>query len=483
MYRKDNEGWLKHVDFIILDMICLQLAFVLAYVLSGYGFNPYQGILYRNMAVFIEFADVIMIGMSSTFKSVLKREHYVELATTMKHSLVIGALSIFYLFLLQKGQNYSRQALLLMIVVYMILSYLVRECWKKQLRKKMETGTAKSLLIVTNAGIAEQVVRNMKANNYAAYTIAGVALIDYDWIGSVVDGVEIVADAGTVAEYVCHDWVDEVLIITSGSTPYPKELIESLTETGVTVHMNLVKIQNAPGKKQFVEKVGNYTVLTTSINSASGKQLMLKRMMDIAAGLAGCLLTGIICIFVGPAIYIASPGPIFFGQERVGKNGKKFKMYKFRSMYLDAEERKAELMKENKMGDGKMFKMDFDPRVIGNKILPDGTHKTGVGDFIRRTSLDEFPQFFNVLKGDMSIVGTRPPLISETNLYELHHRARLAIKPGITGMWQVSGRSDITDFEEVVRLDKEYIKNWNIGLDIKILFKTILVVFKKDGSM
>ena len=205
--------------------------------------------------------------------------------------------------------------------------------------------------------------------------------------------------------------------------------------------------------------------------------------MDIAGGLVGCILTGIICIFVGPAIYIASPGPIFFAQERVGKNGKKFKMYKFRSMYMDAEERKAELMKDNKLGDGKMFKLDFDPRVIGNKILPDGTHKTGIGDFIRRTSLDEFPQFFNVLKGDMSIIGTRPPLISETNLYELHHRARLAIKPGITGMWQVSGRSDITDFEEVVRLDKEYITNWNIGLDIKILFRTVMVVLRKDGSM
>ena len=127
--------------------------------------------------------------------------------------------------------------------------------------------------------------------------------------------------------------------------------------------------------------------------------------------------------------------------------------------------------------------MDFDPRVIGNKVLPDGSHKTGVGDFIRRTSLDEFPQFFNVLKGDMSIVGTRPPLISETNLYEPRHKARLAIKPGITGMWQVSGRSDITDFEEVVRLDKEYIENWDIGLDIKILLKTVMVVAKKDGSM
>ena len=182
------------------------------------------------------------------------------------------------------------------------------------------------------------------------------------------------------------------------------------------------------------KKVGSYTVLTTSLNLCILWAAFLKRLMDICGGLVGCIFTGIITIFVMPRHLPSIPGPIFFSQERVGKNGKKFKMYKFRSMYMDAEARKAELMKENKLGDGKMFKMDFDPRVIGNKVLPDGSHKTGVGDFIRRTSLDEFPQFFNVLKGDMSIVGTRPPLISETNLYEPHHKARLAIKQGITGM-------------------------------------------------
>lgn len=323
----------------------------------------------------------------------------------------------------------------------------------------------------------------MQENNYARFSLAGVVVIDADWLGKKICGVPVVANAEELPMYVCQEWIDEVLVVISEQLPYPEELIDKLTETGVTVHLNLAKITNKTGKRQFVEKVGEYTVLTTSLNYASAGQLLLKRLMDIFGGLVGCIATGIICLFVGPAIYIASPGPIFFSQERVGKNGKKFKMYKFRSMYMDAEERKAELMKENKLGDGKMFKMDFDPRVIGNKVLSDGTHKTGVGDFIRRTSLDEFPQFFNVLKGDMSIVGTRPPLISETNLYEPHHKARLAIKPGITGMWQVSGRSDITDFEEVVRLDKEYIENWNIGLDIKILFKTVMVVVKKDGSM
>mgnify|MGYP004476613837 CR=1 FL=1 len=483
MYRKDNDDWLKHVDFIVLDLICLQVAYVLAFAISGYGFNPYAQILYRNMAIFIEVADIVVFFMSNTLKSVLKRGHYVEFMITAKHCLILGGVSILYLFLLQEGQNYSRLVLILLVVLYTGIAYIVRELWKRRLTKKMEEGSEKALLIVTSSDIAEQVVRNMKANNYARYIIAGVAVIDKDCVGSVAGGVKIVADVETVAMYVCREWVDEVLIVTSGSVPYPKELIEQFTETGVTIHLNLTKVTNVPGKKQFVEKIGNYTVLTTSMNYASGKQLLAKRLIDIAAGIVGCIMTGIIFIFVAPAIYISSPGPIFFSQDRVGKNGKKFRMYKFRSMYTDAETRKAELMKDNKLGDGKMFKLDFDPRVIGNKVLPNGTKKTGIGDFIRRTSLDEFPQFFNVLKGDMSLVGTRPPLISETNLYELHHRARLAIKPGITGMWQVSGRSDITDFEKVVKLDREYINNWNIGLDIKILLKTVLVVFRKDGSM
>lgn len=404
MYRKDSERWLKHIDFIVLDMICLQLAYVLAYAISGYGFNPYAIIIYRNMAVFLELADLIVIFAYGTMKSVLKRGYYRDFVVTVKHSVMVGALAVLYLFMLQQGQKFSRLALILTIVIYLLLTYLVRELWKKFLRKKMEDGGERKLLIITSEDAAEQVVVNMKENNYARYTLAGVAVIDADWTGKKVHGVPVVANEETAAMYVCQEWIDEVLIVISEVLPYPSELIEQLTETGVTIHLNLAKITNVPGKKQFVEKVGNYTVLTTSINYASSKQLMLKRLMDIAGGLVGCILTGIICVFVGPAIYIASPGPIFFAQERVGKNGKKFKMYKFRSMYMDAEERKAELMKDNKLGDGKMFKLDFDPRVIGNKILPDGTHKTGIGDFIRRTSLDEFPQFFNVLKGVGGII-------------------------------------------------------------------------------
>lgn len=483
MYRKNAYGWLKHIDFIFLDMICLQIAFVVAYFIKNGNIHLYNDYLYRNMAIILEAADLMILLIFGTLKGVLKRGHYQEFVKTLKHGFIVCLLAVLYLFTVQKGVFFSRFILFLTIGIYFILTYILRELWKTHIIKGVNSGKRRKLLIVTSNTIACQVIDNVEKNNYSRYDIVGVALLDKDLIGNIISDVSVVANNETVGMYACKEWVDEVLIVLPKEIAYPNTLIEQLTLAGITVHMNLTKVVNSPGKKQFVEKIGDYTVLTTSINYASLNELFLKRVFDIICGLLGCILTLVICIFIGPAIFVASPGPIFFSQERVGKNGKKFKMYKFRSMYLDAEERKVELMKDNKLGDGKMFKLDFDPRVIGNKVMPDGSHKTGIGEFIRKSSLDEFPQFFNVLKGDMSIVGTRPPLISETNLYEYQHFARLAIKPGITGMWQVSGRSEIIDFDEVVKLDKYYIENWNLGLDIKILLKTVLVVVCKKGAV
>ena len=151
-------------------------------------------------------------------------------------------------------------------------------------------------------------------------------------------------------------------------------------------------------------------------------------------------------------------------------------------MYMDAEKRKAELMAQNKIQDGLMFKMDDDPRIIGSEKKGKNGKPKGIGNFIRNTSLDEFPQFFNVLKGDMSLVGTRPPTKDEWIKYDLRHRIRMSAKPGITGMWQVSGRSKITDFDQVVALDRYYIEHWSLTLDLKILIKTVWVVFRHDGA-
>lgn len=209
--------------------------------------------------------------------------------------------------------------------------------------------------------------------------------------------------------------------------------------------------------------------MTYSLYSVDYGRRLIKRLMDIVGGIVGLLITAVFTPFIAAAIKLDSKGPVFFSQIRIGKNGRRFKIYKFRSMYVDAEKRKQELMDKNEMK-GLMFKMEDDPRI------------TKVGRFIRKTSMDELPQFYNVLKGDMSLVGTRPPTEDEFKQYSLYYRRRLCMTPGLTGMWQVSGRSDIEEFEEVVKLDLEYIDNWSLGLDIKILFKTIWVIFTGRGS-
>ncbi|HEO8467778.1 TPA: sugar transferase [Enterococcus faecium] len=483
MYRKNSSGWSKHIDFILLDLFCVQLAFYISYVMRQGDWNPYVIPIYRHMAIFIELENLTIIFLFEAYKNVLKRGYYKEAVASIKQSFMLLLVCSLYLITMQDGNDYSRVSLFIMGVVYGLLTYIIRILWKGLLHHRMKNGEDVSLVIVTSQKIAKNVVRNLKEKNYGMYKLSGVIVVDRDMYGTTIGGVPVVANADNAAEYLLQNWLDEVFINVDESVPYPKELIARCSEMGLAVHMNLTKVSDSTRGKQFIGRVGDYTVITSSINVMTMRQAFIKRTIDILAGIIGCIATGVIFIFVAPVIYIKSPGPIFFAQERIGQNGKTFKMYKFRSMYMDAEERKAELMKENKMSNNLMFKMDFDPRIIGNKILPDGTKKTGIGQFIRSTSLDEFPQFYNVLMGKMSLVGFRPCLKSEYEKYDFHHRARIAMKPGITGMWQVSGRSDITDFEEVVKLDAEYIRNWSMGLDFRILFRTVKTVLHRNGSM
>ena len=483
MYRKSATGWKKHLDFMILDVFSIQIAFMLAYI-ARYGLeNPCGHELYRTMAIVLAVIDMGVLIFFGSMKNVLKRDYYRELSMTVSHVLLVILIATFYLFYRKSGKDYSRLAMLYLGLLYMGISYAVRLWRKNWLKNHMSLGTKRSLLIITTEAMLDTVISNLLHHNYEMFRIAGVAVLDRDLTGHICDGIPVVANGSNVITYVCREWVDEVFVNLAEEVPYPEKLLNQLTEMGVVVHMNMVKTSSLPGKQKMVGRLGIYTVLTTSINDASDWQLFLKRAMDIAGGIAGCLITAVLFVILAPLIYIQSPGPVFFSQIRVGKNGKKFKIYKFRSMYLDAEEKKEELMKENRVSDGMMFKLDYDPRIIGCKKQEDGTIKKGIGNIIREWSLDEFPQFFNVLKGDMSMVGTRPPTVDEWKKYDLHHRIRLATKPGITGMWQVSGRSNITDFEEVVKLDKKYISEWSMGLDIKILLKTVLVVLRHDGAM
>lgn len=483
MYRKGPQGWTKHLDFIVIDEICLQLSFLLAYVLRNGMGNPYADLVYHNMALMLLLIDLGVVLFFESMKNVLKRGYYQEFNMTVKHDCLVLLVATFYLFYVKVGQHYSRLAMGYMAAFYLIIGYTGRVLWKKYLKSRMINGGKRSLLIITTEDMIRTVVENIKNYNYEMFHLTGIAVIDRDICGQEFDGVPVVANGSNVLDYVCREWIDEVFLNLPPEIPYPGELMNKFTEMGVVVHINLIKTSALAGEKKLVERLGNYTVLTTSMNYATERQLLAKRVLDILGGMVGCLITAVLFVILAPIIYVQSPGPIFFSQERVGKNGKRFKIYKFRSMYMDAEERKKELMKENRVKDGMMFKLDWDPRIIGAKKLENGKLKKGIGNYIRDWSLDEFPQFYNVLKGDMSLVGTRPPTVDEWEKYDLHHRARLATKPGITGMWQVSGRSNITDFEDVVKLDTKYIAEWNIGLDIRILLRTVFVVFRQEGAM
>ncbi len=484
MYKRSLQGGLKHLDFLLIDIVCLHIAFILSYVSRHGGGNPYAIEEYASISIVLSLIDIVVANLFGSLKNVLKRGYYKEFAMTIKHVCLVELLMTFYLFVVGQGSAYSRLLFMFFPIYYVIVSYIGRILWKRALIKWMSVKKNRSLLVITTQEMADSVLKNIQVNSHEIYHVCGAVVIDKDRQGEKINNISIVANQDNVAEYVCREWVDEVLLVFPNSpSEYHQDLVDKLMEMGVVVHTMITFPDKWMNQKSIVERLGGYTVLTTSINHATTFQLFAKRSLDIVVSLVGCLMTGMIFIFIAPVIYIKSPGPIFFTQTRVGKNGKKFKMYKFRSMYMDAEKRKKDLIEQYHMEDEMMFKLEGDPRIIGCVVHPDGTFKKGIGNFIRDTSLDEFPQFFNVLKGDMSLVGTRPPTLDEWDRYEFHHRSRLAIKPGMTGMWQVSGRSQIKDFEEVVKLDNQYIVDWSMGLDLRILFKTVGVVLGRVGSM
>ncbi len=482
MYRKRPQSWVKHTDFIFWDVVCLQLAFVLACWFRNGWCNPYASELYRGLALAYVFVDLFVLIYNSTLKNVLKRGVYKELAATIKHVFWVEILMTFLFFVVQRGGDFSRTIILLIGIFYALLSFMVRSLWKSVLTARAVSGGREGLFVITTGDRLDDLTRTILERYRSIYYMAGFCITDADRKGEEVAGIPVCCNYSELIEYLCRAWTDEVFVALPPNDPATDELIDKLTEMGLVVHLELMNPYELHDSKQFVQQMGKHTVLTISINQASTAQLILKRLVDIAAGLAGCVVTLFLTVILAPLIYIASPGPVFFSQTRVGRNGKPFKMYKFRSMVPDAEASKLQYASQNSVPSGLMFKLDFDPRIIGARILPDGSVKKGIGNLIRDFSLDEFPQFFNVLKGDMSLVGTRPPTLDEWNKYQLHHRSRLAFKPGITGLWQVSGRSDITDFEQVVSLDRSYILHWSFALDASIIFKTFRAVLHKQGA-
>ena len=470
MYRKSRSGWGKYLEFIIIDLICLQISFVVSYMIRHGWESPYLRTGYAQLAFVFTLVDFCVICFCDSYTGVLRRGYWQEFRVTVQHVSMVMGITLAYMFLIKSSGFYSRKALTLMWGMQIFLSHLACISMKRWVRCMMKRHQLyRSVLLITGKRKMEEILRQIEHDGYWFFSVSGMVVMDEDLTGTQVCGVPVVASADSIKEYIRTNVVDEVFINMPQEIALEEDLINQLLQAGVAVHVNIVRM-NREMTNRVIERFGGYTVLTSSIRMASSRQFFLKRTMDICGGVVGVVLTGCLTAVIAPIVYMQSPGPIFFSQERVGKNGRRFRIYKFRSMHPDAEARKQELMEKNRVKDGMMFKLDHDPR-----IFP-------FGHFIRKHSLDEFPQFWNVLKGEMSLVGTRPPTTDEYAKYDLRHRSRLATKPGVTGLWQVSGRSEVVDFEEVVRLDNEYICKWNLGFDLRIICETVKVVLTGAGA-
>lgn len=282
-------------------------------------------------------------------------------------------------------------------------------------------------------------------------------------------GVKVMGDRSEIESIVKTRAVDEVYFapdeLNTAEMNADMRLCEKL---GIPARVSL-GFFDLTDSRITINEMDGIPVLTYYTTLKTPFEAFLKRVMDILISLAGLLVTVALYPWISSRIQKESPGPIIFKQVRIGENGRRFKCYKFRTMHLDAESRKQELLAANKM-EGPIFKIDNDPRTFP------------FGAFLRRTSLDELPQFFNILRGDMGVVGTRPPTPDEVEQYQMHFRRRLSIRPGLTGLWQVSGRNQIHKFDDILELDLRYIDQWSLWLDIKIILKTIWVIFSRKGA-
>lgn len=488
MYRKNQKGWIKHWDFILIDILCVEMAFLGSYIVRHINNVVENSELYLRLGLLLIVFDLMAMLINNSYEGIIQRTKWLEMVAVIKHVTIAEVLLLVYEYVTKEADNLSRAVFLLSWIAAIILSWICRLTWKKILRVQLlKRENQSNMLVISTEDHIETCIDKLRGKIYRGFEVSAVAILEdvlnndnnlKNKVSKMSLGKEIVFldNHDDLVEYARQDIVDEVYIDTFESKEQLEQLVQMFLDMGVTVHIGMGFLpHNLPNS--FMEMIGECNTLTTTIKIASALELTLKRLMDIAGGVVGLILTGIAYVFVAPVIKKESPGPVFFKQERVGKNGRIFYIYKFRSMYLDAEERKKELMKHNEM-QGLMFKMENDPRIIGSEKGPG----KGIGNFIRKTSIDELPQFWNILKGDMSLVGTRPPTKNEYEQYDLHHKIRLSMKPGLTGMWQTSGRSEITDFEEVVRLDKYYIENWSLWLDVKLILKTIKVVLDRKGS-
>ncbi len=376
--------------------------------------------------------------------------------------LLSGALYV------SRGEVISRGVVLLTILLTTILIVVRRLVWRFIVYRRYERGMeARNILVVGTGRVGQALRHHVEGIRHLGYTFKGyIHIPGVDADGGAKDE-DILGTFEEVLEVARLHFVDEIFLCSPVERGLVKQLVEQARDVSVDIRV-VPEMYDGLAWNSPVEYIGQFPTISLHRSDVPVIGLMMKRVVDMCLAAIALILLSPILMIIAIAVRMDSKGPIFYASERIGKKGRVFRCFKFRTMVPDAEKRRSEVLHMNER-DSILFKIANDPRI------------TNVGRVLRKYSLDEIPQFFNVLRGDMSMVGPRPPIASEVKKYQLNHLRRLDVTPGITGLWQVQARQD-PSFDSYISLDTAYVENWSLWLDLKILIRTFAVVVGGTGA-
>ena len=459
---------------IILDSILIYFSFILAYYarfLAQAGMFPAERVTFKNYS---ETLILILILWLAIFKLIglydeKRSKDPIDDIATLFLSVLAASFTLLGFLFLYRGLWFSRLMIIDAAVISFVLLAAERAVSLAIKRWASSIGVGSKRVLIIGAGeMGQTLALKLKTDRSLGGIPVGYLDDNREKLNKKFNDVSVLGEVSKAKQIISEHGINEI-VFASTSLPYQR-ILDIITECEVlNVSFKIVPgILELIASRVNIEEVGGIPLITVTEIGLTGFNAFVKRTIDLIS--SALLLAALSPIFflIAAMIKIDSKGPVFFGQARVGKDGRPFKMFKFRSMIKDAEAMIPDLEKFSET-EGHIFKIKDDPRM------------TRVGKWIRRLSVDEWPQLINVFKGDMSLIGPRPPLPREVEKYSPWHKKRLRIAPGISGLWQVSGRS-LLPFEDMVRLDIYYIENWSLWLDIKLLFRTIPVVITGSGA-
>jgi exopolysaccharide biosynthesis polyprenyl glycosylphosphotransferase len=466
----------KYADIFRRSMILVDLCLAAAvFFLSYWLRDHFSGTSLWSLDYYIKLCPIVAVLWGVSLYSMgMYRSFRLKSALEILWTIIKAALIAFILFTavmyVFKIVNISRSFIILGFVLTTLVISIEKYAlffFFKAIRR--QGFNFRNILVVGTNKRAQRFIWNLDTHRDLGLKVVGVIDEDEEMVGRRIGGHEVIGTIDDLAQILATQVVDQVVVIVPRSMLNKIEPLVHHCETiGTTVSV-ATDLFNPKFAASREESVLGLPLMTFQTVSDKVGQLLFKRAMDIIISGTLIILTMPLYLVIALLIKMTSKGPVYFAQERCGLQGRKFKLYKFRTMVVDAEAQLKSLMDKNEMS-GPVFKIKEDPRI------------TPLGKFLRKWSLDELPQLWNILQGSMSLVGPRPPIPREVNEYDYWQRRRLSMRPGLTGLWQVSGRNNISNFDEWVKLDLRYMDNWSLKEDVKILMRTVPAVFKTTGA-